>query len=92
VDVAKLARADTVDAELDRLISGRASQDRRPDPAEQEELWKASVRAHHQRIREENRQAWAAFHEGQAASLRQTLEHLIAEHEAKAMKLLKGEA
>jgi hypothetical protein len=41
-----VARADTVDADLDRLISRRASQDRRPDPDEQEEIWKASVRAH----------------------------------------------
>ena len=41
-----VARADTVDAELDRLISKRASQDRRPDPDEREELWKASVRAY----------------------------------------------
>jgi hypothetical protein len=40
-----VARADTVDAELDRLISKRASQDRRPDEDEHEELWKASVRA-----------------------------------------------
>jgi hypothetical protein len=85
-----VARADTVDAELDRLISKRASQDRSPDPDEQEELWKASVLRFNARRREENRRAWAAFHEGQAASLRQTLENLIAEHEAKAMKLLKG--
>jgi len=84
-----VARADTVNAELDRLISRRASQDT-PDPAEQSELWKASVQRHNARRREENRQAWAAFHEGQAASLRQTLENLIAEHEAKAMKLLRG--
>jgi len=84
-----VARADTVNAELERLISRRASQDT-PDPAEQSALWKASVQRHNARRREENRQAWAAFHEGQAASLRQTLENLIAEHEAKAMKLLRG--
>jgi hypothetical protein len=35
-----VARAETVDAELDRLISKRASQDRRLDPDEQEEIWK----------------------------------------------------
>jgi len=46
---------DTVDAELDRLISKRASQDQRPDPDEQEELWKQSVRAHNSRRREEMR-------------------------------------
>ena len=52
-----LASADAVDAELDRLISKRASQDRRPDPDEQEELWKASVRRYTARRREEMRAA-----------------------------------
>jgi hypothetical protein len=52
-----VARADTVDAELDRLISKRASQDRRPDPDEQEEAWKASVRRYNARRQEENRLA-----------------------------------
>ena len=51
---------DTVDLELDRLISRRASQDRRPDPDEQEELWKASVRAHQEGIRRRNRALWFA--------------------------------
>jgi hypothetical protein len=46
---------DTVDAELDRLISKRASQDRRPDPDEREELWKASVARHNARRAEEMR-------------------------------------
>ncbi len=85
-------RADTVDAELDRLISKRASQDTRPDPDEQEEVWKASVRAHNARRREENRRAWAAFHEGQAASLRQTLEDLITHHETQAARLCESKA
>ncbi len=90
MDVAKLARADTVDAELDRLISRRASQDTRPDPDEQDELWKASVRRQNARRREELRVAWCEYHQGQAARHRAILEALIAEHEAKAMKLLKG--
>jgi len=83
---------ETVDLELDLLISRRASQDTRPDPDELEPGYVESVRRFNARRREENRRAWAAFHEGQAASLRQTLENLIAEHEAKAMKLLRGEA
>jgi len=82
---------DTVDAELDRLISKRASQDMRPDPDEQEEIWKASVRAHNQRIQEENRAAWAAFHEGQAERHRRILEELIAHHTTQAEKLAKLE-
>jgi hypothetical protein len=46
---------ETADAELDRLISNRTSQDRRPDPDEREELWQASVRAYAARRREEMR-------------------------------------
>ena len=77
---------DTVDLELDRLISKRASQDRRPDPDEQEELWKASVRAHTSCRREELRAAWCEHHQGQAARLRATLEALIARHEEQAKR------
>ncbi len=80
-------RADTVDAELDRLISRRASQDRRPDPDEQEERWKASVRAHNARQRAENRAAWSEFHRGQAERHRAVLEALVARHELAAERL-----
>jgi hypothetical protein len=79
---------DTVDAELDWLISKRASHDRRPDPDEQEELWKAGVRAHNERIYEENRLAWREYHQGQAERLRHLVEPLIAFHEARAASLL----
>jgi hypothetical protein len=92
VDVAHKWGAEAVDEELDRLISRRASQDRRPDPNEQDERWKMSVAAYNAARIEENRQAWAAFHEGQAERHRRTLGELIAEHEAKATKLLKGDA
>jgi hypothetical protein len=61
-----VARADTVDAELDRLICKRASQDRRPDPDEQEELWKASVRDYTVRRHEEMRAEWRRYHAEQA--------------------------
>ena len=86
------ARADAVDAELDRLISRRASQDMRPDPDEQEEIWKASVRAHQRRTQEEMRAAWCEYHQGQAERLRANLEDLIAHHTTAAQKLTKGEA
>ena len=81
-----VARADTVDVEIDRLITKRASQDRRPDPDEQEETWKQSVRRYNARLQEENRQAWCEHHQGQAARLRTTLESLIASHEKQAEK------
>jgi hypothetical protein len=83
-----VARADTVDAELDRLISKRASQDRRPDPDEQHELWKASVRAYTDQRREEMRAAWREHHQEQAARLRTVLAELIAHHQARAAQLM----
>jgi hypothetical protein len=86
-----LASADAVDGELDRLISKRASQDRQPDLDEQEDLWKASVRAYAIRRREELRAAWASYHEGQAERHRRTLQDLIAHHETQAAKLCEGE-
>jgi hypothetical protein len=51
VDVAHKWGAEAVDEELDRLIAKRASQDRRPDPNEQEERWKMSVAAYEQALR-----------------------------------------
>ena len=85
---------DTVDVSeaIDRLISRRASQDRTEDPDEREELWRESVRRHNERIQEENRRAWAAFHEGQAERHRRTLEELITHHETQAARLCESEA
>jgi hypothetical protein len=77
---------DTVDLELDRLISKRASQDRRLDPDEREALWQESVRRFNARRREANRLAWCEHHRGQAARLRAVLEELIAGHEEQAEK------
>jgi hypothetical protein len=81
-------RDDVRDRELSRLIERRAESN--PDPDETEPGYVESVQRHNACRREENRQAWAAFHEGQAASLRQTLENLIVEHERKATELLRG--
>ena len=58
------------------------------DPDEQEEIWKASVRAYTARRREEMRAAWCEHHQGQAARLRAVLEELIANHEEQAAKLM----
>jgi hypothetical protein len=62
--------ADTVGAELDRLISKRALQDRQPDPDEQEELWKENVRAYTACRQEENRLAWGHYFGRLAARVR----------------------
>ncbi len=58
----------TVDAEIDRLISRRASQDRGPTADEQQEMWKASVRRHNAKTRERNRWEWVRFFDRMAAS------------------------
>jgi acyl-CoA reductase-like NAD-dependent aldehyde dehydrogenase len=80
--------ADTVNAELDRLISRRASQDR-PDPAEQNALWKASVQRHNARRNEELRAAWCEYHQRQAERHRAILEALVEHHERRAEELAK---
>ncbi len=61
-------RADTVDLELDRLISRRASQDTRPDPDELEASYVESVRRHHEKIRQRNRWEWVRFFDRMAQS------------------------
>ncbi len=75
---------DTVDAELERFISRRASS---PNPDEEEESWKASVRKHNALVREENRAAWCDYHRQQAARHRGILEALVSYHERRAMEL-----
>ena len=80
-------RADTVDADLDRLISRRASQDRTPDPDEREQSYVESVRLFHARVRAENRLAWFEYHQDQARRHRCVLEALITHHEAAAERL-----
>jgi hypothetical protein len=82
------ARAESVEAELDRFI--RTRHDRRvADEGERpaEEAWMESERRYEERRRRENRAAWAAFHEGQAERHRRTLEDLIRHHETQTARL-----
>jgi hypothetical protein len=81
-----VAHAEAVEKDLNNFIE-RRSRKGDVDPEEREELWKESVRAYTARRQEENRQAWMAFHEGQALRHRRTLEDLIARHEAEAERL-----
>ncbi len=82
-----VARGEMVEAELNRLIEKR-SRKRDVDPEEREELWQKSVRAYTARRRDEMRAAWREYHQGQAASLRRSLEALAEDHEAAAAKLM----
>ncbi len=61
-------RADTVDAELDRLISRRASTDHRTSADELEASYVESVRRHHEKIRQRNRWEWVRFFDRMAQS------------------------
>lgn len=79
-------RADTVDADLDRLISRRASADRTPDPDELEPTYVESVRLFNARVRAENRASWHAHHD----RLRALYARLSAEHGAKAEDLMEA--
>ncbi len=78
---------DTVDLELDQLLSKRASEDRRPDPDELEPGYVESVRRFNARIHEENRRAWCEYHRQQAERHRGILAALVAHHERRAMEL-----
>ena len=82
-----VARSETVEAELDRLIVKRSSKE--PDPDEREELWKESVRRYNARRREANRREWCGYFERLAASLRSRAEEY--DHRAKALLEDRGE-
>lgn len=87
-----VARADTVDLELDRMISKRASADRTPDPDEREPSYAESVRRFNTRRRAANREAWVNFHRLQAQRHRRNLEDLITHHETQAARLCESKA
>jgi hypothetical protein len=81
--------SDRAEKELARMIERRASKE--PDPDEQEELWRKSVRAYNARRLEENRLAWCEYHRGQAERHRAVLESLIASHENETAKLMEAQ-
>ncbi len=83
---------DAVDRDLERLLVTRASQDTTPDPTVLEASYVESVRRFNARVRAENRAAWLAYHEGQAARLRRNLEDLITHHETQAARLCESKA
>jgi hypothetical protein len=85
-----VARADTIDGELDRLICKRASHDQRPDPDEQEELWKESVRRYNARCQEENRLAFCDYFGRLSARVRSCAEEY--DHRAQALLEDRGRA
>jgi hypothetical protein len=79
-----IARDELVEKELDAMIERRARKGEE-DLEEQEELWKASVRAYAARRREENRLAWCDHFERLSAGLRARAE----EYDHRAQMLIK---
>ncbi len=69
-----LAHSCQVEKDLDRLIE-RQSQRGEQDPDERDELWKASMRAHRERLRRQNGAAWFAHFCRMADSHRALSEH-----------------
>ena len=57
-----------MDADLDRLVSRRAEQDRGPTADEREPGYQESVRRHHEKIRQRNRWEWVRFFDRMAES------------------------
>jgi hypothetical protein len=82
-----VARRDTVDVELKRLIEKRCS--RETDRDERDELWKASVAAYNARRREENRLAWCDYFSHLASALRTRAKDY--DHRAQALLEDRGE-
>jgi hypothetical protein len=85
----EIAQGERAEAELDAFIE-RRSRRGEVGPDEQEEIWKASVRAYEEKRRQLARLEWHAFHCGQAARHRATLQALIEHHEEQAAKLEDG--
>jgi hypothetical protein len=88
--VGTVEHAEMVEKQLDAMIQRRARKGD-VDPDEQEDLWKASVRAYEEKRRQMARLEWHAFHCGQAERHRATLQALIGHHEMQAAKLCEGE-
>ncbi len=63
-----VARADTVDRDLERLLVTRASEDTTSDPTVLEASYVESVRRHHEKIRQRNRWEWVRFFDRMAES------------------------
>lgn len=79
--------ADAAEAEIDRFISRRASEDKTPTADDLDPGYLESVRRHNAKIRRANRAAWYGWHMDQAERHRRNLTALIAHHEAAAAKL-----
>lgn len=85
-DAVDAARAEALEAELDRIIEKRARE--RKDANRVEELWNESVNKVDERRRGEMRALWYGYHMDQAERIERTAARLAAGHRARAEELL----
>ncbi len=78
MDLFDVEAIEVAEAQIDQFIERRAKE--AGEARLIEELWAESVRRHHARRREENRQSWIAFHRG----LARAHASISAEHRVKA--------
>jgi len=82
-----ISHGEHLEKELDLLVTRRNDQRREAEGHRpSEEMYEESCRRHAEQRREANHAAWAAYHRGQAARHRATLEALIGHHQAEAQK------
>ncbi len=86
-----VAHGEMVEKELDLLIK-RRSRKGEVDPDEREEGWQESVKRFNEKRRQMARFEWQAFHCGQAARHRATLQALVEHHEEQAAKLMEDQS
>ena len=72
-------RGEVVEKELDALITRRALK-MSPEQERVEELWKASVRKHHDRLRQERLRERLGWHRAQLERHTATFEELMRRH------------
>jgi hypothetical protein len=80
-----LEHMERVEAELDAFAEKRARESKAQRDAEA--MWTESVRKYHARCRQENREAWHAYHIEQADRIVATAPSLAADHRARAALL-----
>jgi ABC-type phosphonate transport system ATPase subunit len=84
-----IGRGEAVERELTAFIEKRNGQRLKTEgERQQEELWKASVRAYEEKRRQAARLEWHLHHTAQAERLRRTLEALANHHEEQAARLI----
>ena len=88
MDLSEYKSGEMVEHELDAMIRRRDAHRRQSEEQQRvEDAWAPSVRLHAARREAENRAAWCAFHEEQAARIERAAATIAAQHRARAARL-----